>query len=57
LELVPKEQRIIYDEWLEDNEKESMAAKQDAHFGTKFTGEKELEVYSKGFFPKKTTTT
>ena len=57
MELVPKEQRIIYDEWLEDNEKESMAAKQDAHFGTKFTGEKELEVYSKGFFPKKTTTT
>ena len=63
LELVWKEQRIIDDEWLEDSEKEncslvkeSMAAKQNAHFGTKFTGEKELEVYSKGFVPKKTET-
>ena len=63
LELVRKEQRIIDDEWLEDSEKEncslvkeSMAAKQDAHFATKFTGVKEPEVYSKGFVPKKTET-
>ena len=62
LELVRKEQRIIDDEWLEDSEKENCSlvkesmAKQDVHFGTKFTGEKELEVYSKGFVPKKTET-
>ena len=63
LHVVRKEQRIIDDEWLEDSEKEncslvkeSMVAKQNAHFGTKFTGEKELEVYSKGFVPKKTET-
>ena len=31
-----------------------MTAKEDARFGTQFTGEKELEVYSKGFVPKNT---
>ena len=61
LELVPREQRIIDDEWLEDSEKEncspvkeSMSTMKDARFGTKLTGEKELEVYSKGFVPKNT---
>ena len=34
--------------------KESVTAKEDIRFGTKFTGEKELEVYSKGFIPKNT---
>lgn len=59
MELVPKEHRIIDDEWLEDSKKEncspvkeSVTAKEDTRFGTKFTGEKELEVYSKGFRSK-----
>ena len=59
LDQVPREQRITDDEWLEDSEKEncslvkeSMSSMEDARFGTKLTGEKELEVCSKGFLPK-----
>ena len=61
LDQVPREQRIIDNEWLEDSEKEncspakeSVSSMEDARFsfGTKLTAEKELEVYSKGFVPK-----
>ena len=61
LELVPKEHRIIDDEWLEDSKKENcspmkenVTTKEDTYFGTKFTDEKELEVHSKGSVPKNT---
>ena len=61
LDQVPREQRIIGDEWLEDSEKENcspakerMSSMEDTRFGTKLTAEKELEVYSKGFVPKNT---
>ncbi len=63
LERIPKEQRIISDDWLEDSEKENSHPNANAlkepstdvlRFGKNVTNEEELEVYSKGFVPKNT---